>query len=208
MKAPAKSARIMLGALLLLSAIPALAGMFRLFQLTSGATVTPDNARFFAAPLPVALHIVGVVLFTVLGAFQVIPGFGLRNLKRHRIAGRILIPAGLVASLTGVWMTEYHPLSAAMQGPFLYWVRYLVGGSMTAWIVLSLIAIRSPNIRAHRAGIIRAYALGQGAGTQAFILVPWTLARGEPLGLARDLLMTLAWVINLGVAEWIIRKKR
>ncbi|MBC7544292.1 MAG: hypothetical protein H7338_16350, partial [Candidatus Sericytochromatia bacterium] len=62
MKAPAKSARIMLGALLLLSAIPALAGMFRLFQLTSGATVTPDNARFFAAPLPVALHIVGVVL--------------------------------------------------------------------------------------------------------------------------------------------------
>ncbi len=45
----------MLG-LLLLSAIPLIAGGVRLSELAAGATITPANARFFASPLPVVLH--------------------------------------------------------------------------------------------------------------------------------------------------------
>jgi hypothetical protein len=56
--------------LLLLSAIPITAGAFRLNQLASGAEITPANARFFAMPLPVIVHIIGASLFAVLGAFQ------------------------------------------------------------------------------------------------------------------------------------------
>ena len=41
--------------LILLSAIPLAGGAFRLNQLASGAEITPDNARFFASPLPVVL---------------------------------------------------------------------------------------------------------------------------------------------------------
>ena len=57
--------------------------------------------------------------------------------------------------------------------------------------------------------MIRAYALGQGAGTQVLVLLPWMLVSGESGGLTRDLLMTLAWTINVVVAESIInfRKK-
>jgi hypothetical protein len=59
-KAPRKagSAKWLVAALLLLSAFPLAAGAFRLTQLAGGADITPANARFFASPLPVVVHIV------------------------------------------------------------------------------------------------------------------------------------------------------
>jgi hypothetical protein len=56
--------------LLALCIVPAIAGALRLAELGSGAAITPENARFFAAPAPVVVHIVSAVLFSVLGAFQ------------------------------------------------------------------------------------------------------------------------------------------
>jgi hypothetical protein len=53
--------------------------------------------------------------------------------------------------------------------------------------------------------MIRAYALGQGAGTQVLILLPWMLLTGHSGGWARDVLMTLAWLVNIAVAEYIIQ---
>lgn len=71
-KVPKKvgSAPWLVAALLLLSAIPLAAGAFRLTQLVGGTDITPANARFFASPLPIVLHIVSVSLYAILGAFQ------------------------------------------------------------------------------------------------------------------------------------------
>jgi hypothetical protein len=49
--------------------------MVRLTQLGTGAAVTVDNARFFASPLPVVLHIAAVIVYSLLGAFQFAPAF-------------------------------------------------------------------------------------------------------------------------------------
>src|SRR5882762_8625177 len=68
--------------LLLLSTVPVAAGAFRLTQLTVGADITPENARFFAAPIPIVVHIVGATLYSVLGAFQFVP-----NLRQRRPGG-------------------------------------------------------------------------------------------------------------------------
>ena len=43
--------------LIALSLVPIAAGAMRLAELASGAEITPENARFFAAPLPVVVHI-------------------------------------------------------------------------------------------------------------------------------------------------------
>ena len=56
--------------LILLSLVPALAGTSRLIELSSGAEITEANARFFASPLPVVLHIISVTLYSIVGAFQ------------------------------------------------------------------------------------------------------------------------------------------
>lgn len=56
--------------LILLSLVPAAMGTVRLAELARGAAVTPANARFFAQPVPVVLHILAVIPYSILGAFQ------------------------------------------------------------------------------------------------------------------------------------------
>jgi hypothetical protein len=55
--------------------------------------------------------------------------------------------------------------------------------------------------------MIRGYAIGMGAGTQFLTHVPWILLLGTPGELPRALLMGAGWVINIAVAEWIIRRR-
>ena len=50
------------------------------------------------------------------------------------------------------------------------------------------------------------YALGLGAGTQAFTHIPWLLFPGIHGGLARTLCMAAGWALNLVVAEWLISR--
>ena len=71
------------------------AGAFRFTQLTLGADITPENAPSLAAPIPIVVHIVGATLYSVLGAFQLVPSLRQRRPGWHRAAGRLLIPAGL-----------------------------------------------------------------------------------------------------------------
>ena len=54
--------------------------------------------------------------------------------------------------------------------------------------------------------MIRAFELGQGAGMQVVVLLPWVLLIGKPSMLHRDLLMSLAWLINLLVVKIAIQR--
>ena len=72
-------------ALIALTAVPFAAGVARLVSLAVGAEVTPENARFFAVPLPVVVHILSATLFCILGAFQFAPGFRRSRPDWHRV---------------------------------------------------------------------------------------------------------------------------
>ena len=198
--------------LIALSFIPVLAGNIRLIELGSGAQLTIANARFFAAPLPIVLHIICVTIYSVLGAFQFATGFRQRNPNWHRTAGRILIPLGLVVALTGLWMTQFYPRGtnppASFDGPLLYAIRILVGSSMILFICFGIAAIKRRDIPQHRAWMMRSYALALGAGTQVLTHIPWFLFPNIQGELARALLMLSGWVINLAIAEWILLRGR
>ena len=195
---------LVIGPLIALSALPVAGGAARLAQLTSGAEITPENARFFAAPLTVVLHIISVTLYCLLGAFQFAPGFRRRRPNWHRAAGRILVPSGLIAALSGLWMTQFYP-PVDGDGPILYGMRLLVGSAMVLSICLGLAAILRRDIPRHRAWMMRGYALGLGAGTQALTHLPWFLFPAIQGELTRALFMGAGWAINVVVAEWIIR---
>jgi uncharacterized membrane protein len=192
------------GGLLLLAAIPLLAGAIRLVTLAVGVEVTPENARFFASPLPVVLHIVGAGLYLVLGAFQFVPAIRRRAPGWHRRVGRVLVGAGIMAALAGLWMTQFYPLPPS-DGALLYGFRLVFGSAMIASIVIGFVAIRRREIARHRAWMMRGYAIGLGAGTQAFVLLTAQLVAGDPSVDGRALLMGGAWALNLAVAEWLIR---
>lgn len=194
--------------LLALSFIPIAAGIFRLVQLGGAAAVTPENARFFAAPWPVVLHIASAMVFCVLGAFQFSANLRHRYPRWHRAAGRILVPAGLVAALAGLWMTQFYPTIEFDGGRVLYVIRLLAGSGMALCLCLGLAAIRSRDVPRHRAWMMRGYALGLGAGTQVLTHMPWYLAPGIHGELARTIFMAAGWAINLAVAEWFIARGR
>ena len=72
-------------------------------------------------------------------------------------------------------------------------------------IVLGFAAIRRGDVSRHRAWMTCAYALALGAGTQVF-----TQGIGKALfgtsELTTDLCLGAGWVINLAVAEYVIRR--
>lgn len=207
-RAPAKagSAAWLVTALLVLSIIPLAAGAFLLTQLAGGADITSANARFFASPLPVVLHIVSAGVYAILGAFQFAPSFRRRRPGWHRAAGRLLVLCGLLVGLSALWMTLSYP-RADGTGELLYASRLLFGSAMVVSIVLGFAAIQRRDVIRHRAWMIRGYAIGLGAGTQVLTLLAGELILGPPGELSRALLMGAGWVINLAVAEWAVRKR-
>ncbi|MDR6508004.1 DUF2306 domain-containing protein [Arthrobacter oryzae] len=189
--------------LILLSLIPVIFGALRLTELTSGAEVTPQNARFFASPVPVFTHIVSVTVYSLLGAFQFVPSLRGRR-GWHRIAGRILIPAGLLAALSGLWMSAFYPLPDGYTDVPL---RLFFGTAMLVSLVLGLAAVRQRDFLRHSAWMTRAYAIGVGAGTQALVGIPWLLLIGPTDVPTRAVLLGAGWVINVAVAEYVIRRR-
>jgi uncharacterized membrane protein len=192
--------------LIALSLVPAIAGTARLTQLATGVETT-QNARFFAQPIPVVLHILTVIPYSMLGAFQFSRGFRRRHRAWHRKVGRVLGVCGLVVALTGLWMAHFYAWPAG-DGVGVYIERLIAGTAMFASIVLGIDAVRRRDFVSHGAWMTRAYAIGMGAGTQVLTHLPWVILVGQPGELARTVLMGSAWVINVVVAEWIIRRGR
>ena len=192
-------------ALVLLSVVPILGGAIRVAELSSGAEITPANARFFAMPVPVLLHIFGASVYCVVGAFQFHAGLRRRHPAWHRRAGRVLVLCGLTAALSGVWMAAFYPLPAADM-PLVTVFRLVFGSTKAVSIAVAFAAIRRGDVTRHRAWMTRGYAIAQGAGTQAVVLLSWAGIAGTPTPLERALLLGASWVINLVIAELILRR--
>lgn len=194
--------------LILLSAVPAFFGSLRLVEIANGGPATPANARILAAPLPMVIHIVAVIPYCVVGAFQFAPGVRRRHRGWHRAAGRVLAPLGFAAALSGLWMAHFYPWPPG-DGTLLYAIRLVVGVLMLLALVQALRALRVRNYPMHGAWMTRAYAIGLGAGTQVLTHLPWFMvAAGPPGELPRALMMGAGWGINMAVAEWIIARRR
>jgi len=187
-----------------LSAVPLIAGTLRLIQLGGGPAVIPADHRFADFPLPLVVHIVGSATYALVGVLQFVPRFRRRHLLWHRRAGRVLALAGLLVALSALWMTLVYEAQPGT-GDVLFVLRLIVGSAMAGSLVLGFTAIRRRDIVAHRAWMIRAYALGLGAGTQVFTegFGGALLGTGE---LAGDLAKGAGWLINLAVAECVIRR--
>lgn len=190
-------------ALLALVAFPLVAGTLRLLELAGGPVVLPQNPRVQASPAPVVVHVVAAATYAVVGAFQFPARLRRAHPTWHRRAGRVLVVAGLVVAGSGLWMTLFY--AGAPGGGLLWAVRIVVSTAMGAALVLGLAAVRRGDVRAHRAWMIRAYALALGAGSQVF-----TQGVGEAVFGASELSTALSissgWLLNAAVAEWIIRR--
>jgi uncharacterized membrane protein YozB (DUF420 family) len=193
-------------ALVVLSFIPVIAGAVRLTDLSTGSTHMPQDAHHPEVPVALIVHIVTATVYSLLGAFQFSAGIRRRHVRWHRTAGRALVPTGLAVAFSALWLTLVYPTEEGT-GPLLYWSRLLFAVAMAACLVLGLLEVRARDFRAHRAWMIRAYALGLGAGTQVVTigLAAATLGTSTPV---TDAASAAGWAVNLTIAELIVRRPR
>ena len=192
--------------LILLTLIPIVSGSLRLTQLAGGPGLIPEAARFTGSPLPVVLHIASAIPFSVVGAFQFVPALRRGRRSWHTMAGRVLIPAGFVLALSGLWMATVYPHPVG-DGAALLVERVIFGSYMLVSLVLAVRALMRHDYVAHGAWMTRAYALGVAAGTQAIALIPGSILFGSTNEASRAVAMGAAWVINLAVAELVIWRR-
>lgn len=203
---PLRSQSLVLVLLVLLGIVPVAAGVVRLVELLGDPVVTALNARFVARPLPVVLHILSVIPYSLLGAFQFAPAFWRYWPGWHRKIGAVLVVTGLSSALTGLWMAHFYPWPP-LDGTAVYIERLVFGAAMLASLAAGIVAVRHRDFRAHGRWMLRAYAIGMGAGTQALTHAPLFLLVGELTETSRAVAMGAGWVINVVVAEAVIRRQ-
>lgn len=191
--------------LVALGLVPMLAGSLRLVELAGGPAALHPDARFTATPLPVVVHVASSIVFTLAGAFQVSDAARRQWPAWHRVAGRVLVPLGLASGGSGLWLTIGLPWLPG-DGWSLHLLRLVFGGGMVAAALLGVGALVRRRYRDHGHWMLRAYALGAAAGTQAVLSLPVAILAGTPTGGLRAALLGAGWVVNLAVAEWVIRR--
>jgi hypothetical protein len=116
----------------------------------------------------------------------------------------MLAVAGLLVAASALWMTLFYEAQPGT-GDLLYVLRLAFASAMVACLVLGVTAARRRDIPAHRAWMIRAYAIGLAAGTQVFTQGIGGAILGAGV-LSSDLAKGAGWLINLAVAERAIRR--
>jgi uncharacterized membrane protein len=146
-------------------------------------------------------HIAGSMVALVVGVAQLLPQLRRpRYLRFHRWLGRIYLVAVLVGSLFGFYMAwfSFGGLTTHISFATL----------ATWWFITGLVAyrhIRAGDVRAHRRWMIRNYAMTFAAVTLRLWLVLLIVLQ-VPFEQAYQTVAWIAWVWNIPVAEWIIRR--
>ena len=177
---------------------------------TSYLTLKPEDilfaeqkAVYLAHHAMLMVHIVAAMLAILIGPFQFLPQLRKgRLLKFHRWLGRAYLLSVLFGGIGGLYMAQFGYGGLITELGF--------AALALLWLYSGYMAykhIRNKEIEAHRQWMIRNYALTL-AGTMLRVWVPiFVVGGGIDWVLAYRAIAWLAWVPNLLVAEWIIRRR-
>lgn len=184
---------------------PVVFGTIRAVGIIGQSDWAPQFTATQVDNLPLFLHVTASGLFMVLACLQILPGFRARHRRWHRRAGKLAIPAALIGALSGLWMALIH---TDISGPLLFAGRIIASGAWAGFVLTAIWQLGKRNFAAHGRWMIRAFALVLPAGTLAFILFPIVLLIGEDgHALVFEIVQVAAWIIHLGVAEYLIRRR-
>ena len=189
--------------LLLATAIPIVTASLTMYQIPTGQ-LQGASIKFEAVPAVLFFHSLGGVLFGLLGPVQFAGVLKRRYGRLHRVTGRVFVAAGLLLAMSSLRLLAEFPTPSTW---VLTTARLAAGAGLATALITALVAIRQHDVTRHRAWMIRGYAIGMGAATISFIMLPIFLITGKVVeGYLADLLFVLSWVINLTIAEWVIRR--
>lgn len=149
------------------------------------------------------IHIIFGIAALIIGPFTLFAKFREKNIKRHKILGRIYMIGIFFAGLSGLYLAFYATGGLISQLGFgflsVFWL-------LTAF--QALVKVKNKNIQAHQEWMIRNYSLTFAAVTLRIWLPLLTLVFGfENFNFSYTIIAWLCWVPNLMVAQWIIQRK-
>ncbi len=183
--------------------IPVLTASVETVQIATG-NYPEDSAHLAVAPLSWFLHMLTGVAFGIAGPVNFVLALRRRFGRLHRMTGWIFFGSALVLGLTSFSLLfSVEPQRTAIVDI----ARGVFGLVLLLAIAKAIAAIKRRDIQGHRAWVIRAYAVGMGLGTVGLVFFPIYIVTGAPpMGLASDLLFAVSWALNVGFAEWVIRR--
>lgn len=181
--------------------IPVMMAGVRVVQIPAGR-VPEDSLRLMVAPLSHWLHALAGLMFGVLGPLQFARALRARFGALHRLAGRIFVLSGLVMAFSGLGLLlQVESIATRL----LDVARALFSAGLIVALVLGVRAAMARDRAAHRAWMIRAYALGMGGATIGLVILPIYLLTGEPItGLSSDFVFVAWWLVTIALGEWVI----
>lgn len=186
-----------------LTAIPILSSLALMFQIPSG-NVPEDSAHLAVAPISLFVHALAGFAFGITGPVQFVRALRNRFGALHRALGRIFVLSGAVIGLSGLSILAQ---VTSQRTPMLDIARGFFGLALLVALAMAMVAIRNRDFLRHRAWVIRSYAIGMGLGTVALVFIPLYIITGQPpIGPLSDILFVVTWVMNIVVAEVIIRR--
>jgi uncharacterized membrane protein len=166
----------------------------------SNLPINPDAAQHF---LSLAVHAVPSGLALVIGPLQFLAPLRNRNLKVHRVAGRVYLISVVVASIAAFFAATFSVSGFPAQVAF-----YVLTAAWLYTVAQAYRCVRRGEVRLHRIWMIRNYALTFAAVTLRIYLVVGMVARKQFAWLTfEDVYTASVWasiLINVVVAEYFI----
>lgn len=155
-------------------------------------------------PIGLYSHVIASSVALLIGPFQFLPRLRQNKyLKLHRWMGRVYLGVGIViGGLSGLYLSLFaHGGLVNMIGFGLLAILWLYTGGM------AYVAIRRGDVNIHRHWMIRNFALTFAAVTLR-IWLPLLAIAFQDFDAGYQAVSWLAWVPNLLVAEWLIRRRK
>lgn len=147
------------------------------------------------------LHIMlgGLALLT--GWSQFLKKFRSKNLRTHRLLGKVYMISVLISGISGFYIAIYAEGGIVAKAGF--------AGLAISWLfttVRAFLNVKKGNIEAHKQWMIRSYALTFAAVTLRIWLPMFQYGFGMDFISAYVIIAWLCWVPNLLWAEWKVRR--
>ncbi|OPA79140.1 hypothetical protein BVG16_08570 [Paenibacillus selenitireducens] len=146
-------------------------------------------------------HIVTAMLALIIGPFQIFLKPSKARIRQHRLLGYVYIISVTVSGIVSLY------LSLFATGGWIAGLGFM--GLDGLWVATTWIALRKimrKDIQAHKAWMLRSYALTFAAVTLRIWLAPLVLLFGD-FEAGYRVVAWFCWVPNLLVIEAVIRKK-
>ena len=182
----------------------AIAGYALSFLVRGGSAFPPGLRESFGArPWGIYPHVLLGSVALLLGPLQFRRELLLHSRPLHRRMGIVYVVCAALTGVVGTYMAIYSDGGMPTHLGF-----GLLGLCTFATTLFAYVRIRAHDVGAHREWMIRSYALIFGAVTLRVELPLLIIAFGGDFVPAYAIVSWLAWVPNILIAEWYLRRAR